>query len=141
MITHHDFILRTWEASHKGIPAGAQPVEDIDSVRVKPGRGRDFLTMFRNFDKPVYEKLVTDGVIYAYELDSEAVHTLEPGLIWVIVSMPSLGAKDKVNAAFDAAEKALPEGQRDIMNKEYEGVTVPGSHRDSLSTSVVFRVK
>jgi hypothetical protein len=70
MTTHHDFILRTWEASHKGTPAGAQPVEDIDSVRVKPGRGRDFLTMFRNFDKPVYEKLVADGVIYAYELDS-----------------------------------------------------------------------
>jgi hypothetical protein len=141
MTTHHDFILRTWEHSHKGAPVGAQPVEDIDSVRVKPGRGHDFLTMFRNFDKPVYEKLVADGVIYAYELDSEAVHTMEPGLVWVIVTMPDLGAKDKVNAAFDAAEKALPEGERDIMDKEYEDLTVPGSHRDSLSTSVVFRVK
>ena len=141
MTTHHDFILRTWEASHKGTPAGAQPVEDIDSVRVKPGRGRDFLTMFRNFDKPVYEKLVADGVIYAYELDTEAVHTLEPGLVWVIVTMPSLGAKDKVNAAFDEAEKALPEGERDILDKEYQDVTVAGSHRDSLATSVVFRVK
>ena len=139
--THHDLIIRTQEAAHKDIPAGVQPVEDFDMVRVKPGHGEDFMTLVKKYDKPVLDKLVADGVIYAYEMDAEAVHTMEPGLVWLIITMPDLGTKDKVNAAFDAAEKAIPEGERKMIDKAYEEAIVPGSHRDSLATSVVFKMK
>ena len=141
MTTHHDFILRTREGNQHAIAAGAKPIEDIDYVKVKPGRMADFMAMFNKYDKPVYEKLVADGTIYGYEVDTEAVHTEEPGATWTIVTMPDLGAKDKVNAAFVAAEKAMPEAERNLLEKTYYDIVDYGTHRDSLATSVVFRLK
>lgn len=138
---HHDLIVRTWEESHKSVPPGSKPIGDFDEVRVKPGRMQEFMELFRKYDKPVYEKLVADGVIYAYELDTEAVHTMEPGLTWTIVSMPNLAAKDKVNAAFAEAEKKIPEAERNMIEKLYVDMVVPGSHRDSLSVSQVYKEK
>ncbi len=141
MSAHQDLLVRTREEAHRSVPAGAQPIGDFDVVRIKPGRAQDFMTMFKKFDEPVYEKLVADGVIYSYSLDTEAVHTMEPGLFWVIVSMPNLGTKDKVNAAFEEADKKLSDGDRDLAEKTYLDIVVPGSHRDSLSTSVIFKEK
>ena len=141
MTAHHDLVIRTREENHKSVPPGAKPVADFDMVRIKPGHMQDFTTMFKKYDQPVYDKLVADGVIYAYELDVEAVHTMEPGLVWTIVTMPNLGAKDKVNAAFDEAEKKLSDGERDMAEKAYMDMVVPGSHRDSLSVSVVYKAK
>ncbi|MGA2186748.1 MAG: hypothetical protein ABSH47_27365 [Bryobacteraceae bacterium] len=141
MTTHRDLVIRTREEGHKSVPPGAQPIGDFDIVRIKPGHMQDFMTMFKKYDQPVYDKLVADGVIYAYELDVEAVHTMEPGLVWTIVTMPNLGAKDKVNAAFDEAEKKLSDGERDMAEKAYMDMVVPGSHRDSLSVSVVYKAK
>jgi hypothetical protein len=138
---HHDLIIRTREESHKSVPPGSTPIGDFDMVRVKPGHMQEFMELFRKYDKPVYEKLVTDGVIYAYELDTEAVHTMEPGLMWTIVTMPNLAAKDKVNAAFEEADKNLPEAERNMFQKLYLDVVVPGSHRDSLSISQVYKAK
>jgi len=138
---HHDLVIRTREEAHKSVPAGSKPLGDFDMVRVKPERVRDFMELFKKYDKPVLDKLVADGVIYAYELDSEAVHTMEPGLVWTILTMPDLAAKDKVMAAFEEAEKNMPEAERNMAEKLYYEVTVPGSHRDSLSRSVVFKMK
>jgi len=141
MATHRDLLIRVREEGHRSVPAGAKPVGDFDTVRVKPGRGDEFMDLFRKYDKPVLEKLVADGVIYAYELDSEAVHTMEPGLMWTILTMPGLGAKDKVNAAFAESEKKIPEGERNMIEKVYSDIVVPGSHRDSLAVSQIFKQK
>jgi hypothetical protein len=110
-------------------------------VTVKPGRMDDFLELFRKYEKPVLEKLVDDGVIYGYSLSSEAVHTMKPGMVWTIITMADLGVKDKVNAAFREASKKTPEGERNLVDKLYEGIVEPGSHRDSLSVSVVYKSK
>jgi len=141
MTTHHDFVLRARDENHKAVPAGVKPVGDFDIEKVKPGRMPDFMGLFTKYDKPVYDKLITDGVIYAYEVDTEAVHTMEPGLVWTIVTMPNLAAKDKVNAAFDAAQKKLPEIERNLVEKLYYDIVEPGSHRDSLSVSEVYKAK
>jgi hypothetical protein len=139
--THHDLIVGTHESNARSAPAGSMPVDDFDMVRVKPGRMSEFRELFRKYDQPVLDKLVADEVIYAYELDTEAVHTMEPGMVWIIVVMPDLGAKDKVEAAFLAAYKSLPAGEREMTDKLYYDMIVPGSHRDQLSVSVVFKTK
>jgi hypothetical protein len=141
MTTHHDLVIRTREEGHKSVPAGAQPIADFDIQKVKPGHMQDFMTLFHKYDQPVFDKLVADGVIYAYQVDTEGVHTMEPGLVWIIVTMPNLGAKDKVNAAFEEADKKLSDGERDMVEKAYLDTVVPGAHRDSLSVSVVYKVK
>lgn len=136
---HHDLIIRTREESHKSVPPGSKPIADFDLVRVKPGHMQEFMELFRKYDKPVYEKLVADGVIYAYELDTEAVHTMEPGMTWTVVTMPNLAAKDKVNAAFEEAYKKIPEAERNMIEKLHLDSVVPSSHRDSLSISQVYK--
>jgi hypothetical protein len=139
--THHDLIIGVRESNFGSVPAGSTPVDDFDMVRVKPGRGHEFRELFHKYDKPVLDKLVADGVIYGWELDTEAVHTMEPGLVWVLVIMPDLGAKDKVTAAFEAAYKSLPESEQSSLDKQYQELIVPGSHRDELALSLVFKTK
>jgi len=58
-----------------------------------------------------------------------------------LLGMPDLGTKDKVNAAFDEAEKKLPEAERNMLEKLYYDIVVPEAHRDELATSVVFKMK
>ncbi len=139
--THRDFMVRAWEEGHRPAPAGATPVEDFDMVQVKPDRMEEFIAMFRKYDKPVLDKLVADGVIYGYSLDTEAVHTMKPGFVWQVTTMPDLGAKDKVRAAFAEAWKQVPEGEQKGLDKLYYDMIELGSHRDDLAVSVVFRQK
>jgi hypothetical protein len=141
MTTHHDLIVRAREEGHRSVPAGAQPIGDFDLQKVKPGHMQDFMTLFKKYNQPVFDKLVADGVIYAYQVDTEAVHTMEPGMVWTIVSMPDLGTKDKVNAAFEEADKKLSDGERELVQKAYLDTVVPGAHRDSLAIGVVFKEK
>jgi DNA-binding Lrp family transcriptional regulator len=139
--THSDLILRAWEEGHRAAPAGAMPVEDIDMVRAKPERMEEYLEMFRKYDKPVLDKLVADGVIYGYGLYTEAVHTMKPGFVWQVTTLPDLGAKDKVRAAFSEAWKKLPDGERQMLDKVFFDMADYSTHRDDLAVSVVFRQK
>jgi len=139
--THHDFIVRSLESKSRKAPDGATPTVDFDIVTVKEGQMDAFMELFRKYDKPVLDKLVDDGVIFSYSVDVEAVHTMKPGTVWTIVSMPDLGGKDKVRAAFQESMKKTPEAERNMVEKLSEGMVVPGSHRDSLSVSVVFKTK
>ncbi len=139
--THHDLIVGTRESNGRSIPAGSTPINDFDMVRVKQGRMGEFLELFRKYDQPVLDKLVADGVIYAYEVDTEAVHTMEPGQVWTIVVLPDLGAKDKVAGAFLTAYKNIPAGERAMVDKMHYDMIVAGSHRDELAVSMVFKMK
>jgi hypothetical protein len=139
--SHHDLVMRQIEGKGKPAQAGARPISDFDQVQVVAGRMGEFLELFRKYDKPVYEKLVDDGVILAYSLETEAVHTMKPGAVWTIVTMADLGAKDKVRAAFNQAGEKMTEAERNLIDKVYEGLVEPGSHRDSLAKSVVFKSK
>jgi len=138
---HRDLIVRSVESNYGRVPEGALPVSDFDARKIKPGKSSSVLMMFRHFDKPILDKLVADGVIYGYSLDVEAVHTMEPGMSWFITVLPSLGAKDKVRAAYNAAFEKLSASERDAMQKMEDDMFVPGSHRDSLSEALIFRTK
>ena len=143
MATHSDLIVQSLETrqSQKPVPAGAVPVTDFDMVALKPGKTQEYLALFRKYDKPVLDKLVDDGTIMGYSFDTEAVHTMKPGMVWQIVLMPDLGTKDKVRAAEREAYMKLPEAERNMLDRMSEELTEPGSHRDSLSEGVFFKTK
>lgn len=59
---------------------------------------------------PLMEKLLADGTIAEYEIDTEAVHTDAPGsfdIVWVAANPEAV---DKVNAALRSAMAAQPLG-------------------------------
>ena len=116
---------------------------DVEMLHVPGQNNVAFRVVVPNYDaqKKKSDKLVADGVIYAYELDTEAVHTTAPGAVWTFVTMPNLAAKDKVNAAFEEAEKMLPEAERNMLDKLYYDIVDSAAHRDSLAVREVYKTK
>jgi hypothetical protein len=141
MKSHRDLIIRSTVHNRGSVPAGKQPYEDTVIVEVKPDRMSEFTELFKKYDVPVLDRLISQGVIYAYELDVEAVHTMKPGRVWIIYTMPELGSIDKVRAAFNEDVKKLPEAEQKMLDRIEDEMTVMSGHRDSLAQSVVYRVK
>ena len=81
---------------------------------------------------PLLEKLLADGSIVEYEIDTEAIHTEAPGTFWVDVISPNADGLDKLNAALRERAKANPLG-----GPAFESMVESTAHRDSLSSSTV----
>jgi len=141
MNAHRDLVIETLEENYRKVPAGGTPIMVFETMRAKPGRMDDFIALFNKYHKPVFDKLVADGVIYGYELDTEAVETMEPGTMWGLVIMPDLAAEDKLEAAFSAAMKSLPAADRSTMEKQLMDSIEFASHRERMARAVVFRTK
>ena len=59
---------------------------------------------------PLMEKLLADGTIVEYEIDTQAIHTATPGSFTIVWIPASNEGVDKVNAALRDAMKAQPLG-------------------------------
>lgn len=76
---------------------------------------------------PLLEKLLGDGTILEYEIDTMAVHTAAPGSFWIVTVVNDPADVDKVDDAIRAAIKAHPgEGV------EFDALTDPSGHRDEM---------
>ena len=64
----------------------------------------------KNLIVPIMEKLLADGTIHEYEIDTQALHTQAPGTFWIFYIGANAEALDKVNAAIRASFKANPMG-------------------------------
>jgi len=77
---------------------------------------------------PLLEKLVADGTILEYEIDTEAVHTDAPGLFSIVTVVQDPANIDKVDAAIRATIKAHP-----IEGVTFDSLTQSKAHRDELT--------
>ncbi len=59
----------------------------------------------KNLFVPLFEKLLADGTIVEYEVDTEAIHTQAPGTFWIDYIATNAEGLDKVNAAVREAQK------------------------------------
>jgi hypothetical protein len=89
-------------------------------------------TLSKSFMVPLLEKLVADGSLIEYEIDTEAIHTEAPGTFWVDVISPTADGLDKLNAALRERAKTNPLG-----GPAFESMVDSAAHRDSLSSSTV----
>jgi hypothetical protein len=76
---------------------------------------------------PTMEKLLADGTILEYELDTEAIHTSAPGTFAVVYVTPTAEGLDTVNKAIRDSQKAHPLGI-----DGFEAMTDYSGHRDEL---------
>jgi len=81
----------------------------------------------KNLVAPFLEKLLSDGTIVEYEIDTAAVHTAPPGYFLIVYVTPNADGLDKVNAALDASFKSNPLGFDAFGSMEDFS-----SHRDEL---------
>lgn len=138
---HVDLVVRSLESGGGSVPAGVLPVSLFAEHKVKPGKMSTARMLFQKYEQPVLDQLVTEGAIYSYSMDVEAVHSSEPGRVWFITVAPDLGAQDKLHAAFEAAMKKLPAAEREAIDKIEEDVFVFSQHRDSVSQALIFKSK
>ena len=105
----------------------------VGMYKLKPDVPEHALEMLsKSFIVPLLEKLLADGSIVEYEVDTEAIHTEAPGTFWIDVIAANADGLDKLNAALMGASKAGP------MNvAAFESMVDSVSHRDSLSSSTV----
>jgi hypothetical protein len=110
-------------------------------VQVKPGKGDDYRKAWEQSAKPVFDKLVSDGVIVAYVLDSEYFHTTTPGGMWTWFVAEDIAADQKVDAAFDAAWEDRSEAEQNAWETMFRDMTVEGSHRDGFTRIIHYQTK
>jgi len=76
---------------------------------------------------PVLEKLLADGTILEYEIDTAAVHTSAPGTFWIVYVAPAPEGLDKVDTTILDSLKASP-----LSGPAFDSMVDYGAHRDEL---------
>ena len=99
------------------------------NFKLKPNAPDDALeTLSKNLFMPLMEKMLADGTIHGYEIDTEAIHTESPGTFWLFYFTASAEGLDKVTAAVRNAMKANPLG-----DTAFDSMVDFTAHRDYLA--------
>jgi hypothetical protein len=137
---HADLILRSVLFRNRTVKTD-KGYSTVSVQKVKAGKGQEHQALFDKHTKPVLEQLYADGVITAYGIDAELVHTDDPGLRFFWQVVPDASALDKVNAAFDAARAKLSPEENRALSQSFADLRDPAAHRDSMSSIVFYSAK
>jgi hypothetical protein len=103
----------------------------VAEYKLKPDAPSDAVAMLsKNLFDPLLEKLLADGTILEYEVDTEAVHTQDPDSFWVIFITPNADGLDKFNAALRESTKKNP-----LIGPAIGSMVDFTPHRDYLTSS------
>jgi len=81
----------------------------VATYKLRPDAPNDAVdTLSKNLFVPLLEKLLADGAIHEYEIDTEAIHTEAPGTIVVAIIAANGAGLDKFNAAVRDNMKSSP---------------------------------
>jgi len=87
-------------------------------------------TLSKNLIVPLMEKMLADGAIHEYEIDTEAIHTEAPGTFWIFYLAASAEGLDKVNTALRETLKSNP-----LDGPAFSSMIDFSEHRDFLARS------
>lgn len=76
----------------------------------------------------VLEKLLADGALHSYQIDTEVLHSTDPGTLFVAIVANGGEGIDKFEAALDEMEKSNPAGWAGLAS-----TLDPAGHRDFLA--------
>ena len=119
---------------------GVLPVTRYNFTKVKPGKGADYRRTWEKYNKPVFDKLVADGVILAFGLATEAVKTDGDFTHFVWIATANMAGHDKVAAAFAADRARRTEDERNSITQAFTDITEPDKARSVVTRSRIFRL-
>lgn len=76
---------------------------------------------------PLLERMLADGTIREYEIDTEAIHTSAPGSFWIVYIASGPEGLDTVTAAITDSLKSSP-----FAGPAFGSMTESSGHRDEL---------
>jgi hypothetical protein len=99
------------------------------SYKLKADAPADAVDMLsKNLFVPLMEKLLADGTLHEYEVDTQAIHTEAPGTFYLFFITANAEGLDKVNAALQDTMKANPLG-----GPAFDSMVDFTPHRDELT--------
>jgi hypothetical protein len=106
------------------------------SYKLKPDAPDDAVEkLSKNMIVPLMEKMLADGSIHEYEIDTEAIHTEAPGTFWIFYLAANAEGLDKVNDALRETLKANP-----LSGPAFGSMVDFSEHRDFLArTSATYK--
>ncbi|MGH9929612.1 MAG: hypothetical protein ACREA9_10380 [Pyrinomonadaceae bacterium] len=136
-----DWLTRDLVAGYGQPPsAGTLPITRYNFVKVKPGKGAAYRSAWEKYNKPVFDKLVADGVVLAYGLAAEDVKTDGDFTHFIWVATANMAAADKVVAAFAADRARRSEEERNAITETFVGLYEPDMSRAVVTRSRIFRL-
>ena len=101
---------------------------NVMMYQLKPTADDDALeTLSKVVVVPAMEKLLADGTILEYEVDTEAIHTDAPGLFAIVYVTPQPEGVDTARAAIRDAQKFNP-----LIGPAFDSYIDYSQHRDEL---------
>lgn len=113
---------------------GSTPVSNatgylrVISAQLKPGKVEQFYETFRRYMLPVYKKLLADGVIVSYQLDTEYNIENAPGRFFAVTMTRNAEDQDKIRMAIGELFEKNP-----AVLDELISTTVVNSRNDFLA--------
>jgi hypothetical protein len=137
----HDYLTRDLVIglSSSG-PANVLPFSRYNFVKVKPGKAGDYRKAWEKYNKPIFDKLLADGVILAYGLAVEDVRTEGDFTHFVWYDVKDLGSFDKVRTAFLADRDLRSQEEQDAITHLFVSLTDVDASRSEVGRSLIFRV-
>ena len=136
-----DWLTRDLVSGYGGPPAaGVLPVTRYNFVKVNPGKGADYRATWEKYNKPVFDKLIGEGVVLAYGFAQEEVKTDGDFTNFIWFAMPNMEAIDKVGLAFTADRARRTEEDRKTLNDAFAALLDSDKSRSIVTRSRIFRV-
>ena len=137
----HDFLTRDLVIGlSSSAPAGVLPYSRYNFFKVKPGKGADFRKAWEKYNKPIFDKLLADGVILAYGLAVEEIRTDGDFTHFVWYDVKDLASFDKVRAAFVADRDRRSQEEQDALTHLFMSLQDADAARSEVGRSLIFHV-
>jgi hypothetical protein len=137
----HDYVTRELVSNESATtPAGALPYTRYGFVKVKPGKGGDYRKAWEKYNKPVYDKLIADGVVLGYGLDVEEVRTNSGFTHFTWVDTKDLAAMEKLRDAFVADRGRRTQEEQDAISNLFSSLLDADASRGGIARSLIYHV-
>lgn len=131
---HQDLFLHT--IAHAGKTSDSTGYLRVGFYHAKPGHDQEFTELLMKKVKPMLDSAVADGTLLMYNLDTEDIHTSEPGTYNMALLFPDGAAMDNFFSKLAASQKADAS-----ISQLIETLTISKEHSDSLGRVTAYQHK
>jgi hypothetical protein len=140
LVKHRDYIWRTdYQKARESKLENAYFYEA--SVALKPGQGSSYASYWNEYTKPLYQKLMDEGIILTYGRSREEIRTEGENRRWSWYVVRDLADHDKVQAAARDSWGRMSEEQRRARWASLREIVNRGSFREYMSRFLDWAVK
>lgn len=132
---HRDHLLRSL-VHRRRTTSTTSGYLSVAAFQAQPGRGGEWLDLWKRYFQPMYDEWLAKGTISAYEVEVEQIHTENPNWRYIVTVAPNAEALDKITAAISALFEKNP-----TLGAAFAPLSVPGAHWDYLARVSAFTQK